>query len=101
MEFMVGDQVWPKVSTMNGVMRFGKRGKLSPWFLVLFEILRGVGEIAYELAFPPRLLLVHSLFHVSMLCKCILDKSHLFSYDSMVLGSDLTYDEEPVAILDR
>ena len=37
-EFAVGDKVLLRVSPMKGVMRFGKRGKLSPKFIGLFEI---------------------------------------------------------------
>lgn len=30
LEFEIGDMVFLKVSPMNGVMQFGKKGKLSP-----------------------------------------------------------------------
>ncbi|XP_059281380.1 uncharacterized protein LOC132035078 [Lycium ferocissimum] len=42
-----------KVSPMKGVMRFGKKGKISPRFISPFKILDCVGEVAYELALPP------------------------------------------------
>ena len=51
--FMEGDHVWLRVSTMKGVMRFGKKGKLSPRFIGPFEILSRVGEVDYKLALPP------------------------------------------------
>ena len=52
---------------MKGVMRFGKKGKLSPRYIGPFEVLKRVGEVSYELALPPGLSGVHSVFHVSML----------------------------------
>ena len=86
---------------MKGVMRFGKKGKLSPRFIGPFEILSRVGEVAYKLALPPNLSAVHPVFHVSMLQKYIPNESHVISLDSMELGPDLTYEEEPIAIFDR
>ncbi|XP_055829654.1 uncharacterized protein LOC129898957, partial [Solanum dulcamara] len=101
LEFMVGDCVWLKISPMKGVMRFGKKGKLSPRFVGPFEILRRVGGVAYKLALPPKLSAVHPVFHVSILRKYIPDESHVISYDAVELSPDLTYEEEPTVILDR
>ena len=53
----------------RGVVRFGKRGKLSPRFIGPFEILERVGTVAYRLALPPIMTCVHEVFHVSMLRK--------------------------------
>ena len=86
---------------MKGVMRFGKKGKLSPRFIGPFEILSQVGEVAYKLALPPSLLAVNPVFHVSMLRKYIPDESHVLSLDSVELGPDLAFEEEPIVILDR
>ena len=52
---------------MKGVMRFGKRGMLSQSYIGPFEVLKRVGEVAYELALPLGLSGVHPVFHVSML----------------------------------
>ena len=57
--------------------------------------------MAYKLALPPSLSAVHPVFHVSMLRKYIPDESHVLSLDSVQLGLDLTFEEEPIAILDR
>ena len=37
--FDVGDQVYLKISPMKGVMRFGRKGKLSPRYVGPYEIL--------------------------------------------------------------
>ena len=86
---------------MKGVMRFGKKGKLSPRFIGPFEILDRVGEVAYRLALPPSLSAVHPVFHVSMLRKYHGDPSHVLDFSTVQLDKDLSYEEEPVAILDR
>lgn len=67
MKFNVGDKVLLKVVPMKGIMRFGKKGKLSPRYVGPFEILDKIGEVAYRLALPPSLSNVHNVFNVSML----------------------------------
>ena len=69
LEVEVGDHVLLKVMPKRGVVRFGKRGKLSPRFIGPFEILERVGTVAYRLALPPIMIGVHEVFHVSMLRK--------------------------------
>ena len=66
-----------KVSPFKGVMRFGKRGKLSPRYIGPFEILRRYKAVAYELALPIELAAVHPVFHVSMLRKYLPDDAHV------------------------
>ncbi|WMV38029.1 hypothetical protein MTR67_031414 [Solanum verrucosum] len=101
LKFAVGDRVFLRVSPMKGVMRFWRRGKLSPRYIGLFEILRIVGEVAYELALPPAFLAIHPVFHVSMLRRYVPNESHLIQYDAVDLDDSLRYIEEPVAILAR
>ena len=50
LEFEVGDHVFLKVMPKRGVVRFGKRGKLSLRFIGPFEILERVGTVVYRLA---------------------------------------------------
>ena len=82
-------------------MRFGKRGKLSPRYIGPFEVLKRVGEVAYELALPPGLSGVHRVFHVSMLKRYHGDGNQIIRWDSVRLDENLSDEEEPVAILDR
>ena len=51
-----------KVSPMKGVMRFGKKGKLSTQYIVPYIIFRRVGKVAYELELPQELTEVHPVF---------------------------------------
>ena len=58
------------------VVRFGKRGKLSPMFIGPFEILERMGSVAYRLALPPSMSGVREVFHVSMLREYTPDPAH-------------------------
>ncbi|XP_070049849.1 uncharacterized protein [Nicotiana tomentosiformis] len=85
----------------KGITRFGKKGKLSPRFIGPFEVLRRVGEVAYEIALPPSLSGVHLVFHVSMLRRYHADMSHVLDFSTIQLDESLGYEEEPVAIVAR
>ena len=101
LEFQIGDWVFLKVSPMRGVMRFGRKGKLSPRYIGPYQIVRRIGKVAYELDLPSDLEAVHPVFHVSMLRKCIGDPSRVFPVDDIQVTEELSYEEKPVAILDR
>ena len=45
LEFEAGDHVLLKVMPKRGVVRFGKRGKLSTRFIGPFEILERIGTV--------------------------------------------------------
>ena len=62
LEFKVGDNVFLKVLPMKSMMRFGRKGKLSPRFMGPFEILERVGTLAYKVALPPSLSKIHNVF---------------------------------------
>ncbi|XP_058216694.1 uncharacterized protein LOC131327559 [Rhododendron vialii] len=101
LEFAVGDWVFLRVSPWKGVMRFKKKGKLSPRYIGPYEIIEQIGSTAYCLALPPELSRLHDVFHVSMLRKYIADPSHVLTSEPTELKEDLTYVEQPVEILDR
>ncbi|KAL5558761.1 hypothetical protein UlMin_034972 [Ulmus minor] len=101
LEFQVGDLVFLKVAPMKGIVRFGKKGKLSPRYIGPFEILEMIGKVAYKLALPSELSTVHNVFHVSMLRKYISDPSHVLESEPIEIREDLTYEEQPVQILDK
>ena len=97
--YEIGEKVFLKVSSWKKVMRFGKKGKLSPRFIGPYEVIEKVGPVAYCLALPPELENIHNVFHVSMLRRYRSNPSHVVSSDSIELRQDLTYEEEPVEIL--
>ncbi|WMV08643.1 hypothetical protein MTR67_002028 [Solanum verrucosum] len=55
LEFEVNDWVYLKISPMKGVMRFGKKWKLSPHYVGPYQILRRIDKVAYELELPSAL----------------------------------------------
>ena len=66
-QYEIGEKVFLKVSPWKKVMRFGKKGKLSPWFIGLYEVIEKGGPMTYRLALPLELEKIHNVFHVSML----------------------------------
>ncbi|CAL2228446.1 unnamed protein product [Prunus armeniaca] len=90
-----------KLSPWKGVMRFGKRGKLSPRYIGPYEITEHVGLVVDRLALPPELAQIHDVFHVTMLRKYVPDPSHILEHQPVELREDLTYEELRMQILDR
>ncbi|GKA24123.1 putative reverse transcriptase domain-containing protein [Tanacetum coccineum] len=70
---VVVEYVLLKVSPWKGVVRFGKKGKLTPRFVVPFEITERIGPVAYRLDLPEALNDVYDTFHVSNLKKFLAD----------------------------
>nr|GEV44674.1 putative reverse transcriptase domain-containing protein [Tanacetum cinerariifolium] len=101
MEFEVGDMVMLKVSLWKGVIRFGKRGKLSLRYIGPFEIIERIGPVAYKLELPKKLCGIHNTFHVSNLKKCLADENLVIPLEEIQLDDKLHFIEEPVEIMDR
>ncbi|XP_059295557.1 uncharacterized protein LOC132048893 [Lycium ferocissimum] len=98
LEFAAGDHVLLKISPMKGVIRFGKRGKLSPRYIRPFEILDRVGDVAYQLVLQPGLASAHPVFHVSMLKKYHADSPYIVRWDSIRDGKAVVrWTEEEVS----
>ena len=100
-QYVIGEKVFLKASPWKKVMRFGKKGNLSPRFIGPYEMIEKVGLVAYRLALPPQLEKIHNVFHVLMLRRYMSDPSHVVSSEMIELRPDLTYEEEPVEILAR
>ncbi|GJZ91597.1 putative reverse transcriptase domain-containing protein [Tanacetum coccineum] len=100
-KFEVGDRVLLKVSPWKVVIQFGKRGKLAPRHVGPFEILEGIGLVAYRLRLPEELSSVHNIFHVSNLKKCLADASLHVPLNEIKVDKTLRFVEEPEEIMDR
>ena len=88
LEFEVEDRVFLRLSPWKGVVRFGKRGKLSPRYIGPFEIVERIGPVAYRLDLPDELFRVHNVFHISMLHKYISDPSHVLETPEIELNDE-------------
>jgi hypothetical protein len=93
--------VFLKVSPMRGVMRFGKKEKLSHRFIGPFEITQKVGKLAYRIGLPPNLIGTYDVFHVLMLRKYIANLEVIVEYEPLGIQEGLTYVEELVRIGDK
>ena len=100
-EYEVRDKVFLKVSPWKKILRFGRKGKLSLRFIGPYKILERVGPVAYHLAIPLELAKLYDVFHVSMLRRYRYDESHILLMQDVQVQADLSYDEEPKAILAR
>ena len=98
-QYEIGEKVFLKVSPWKKVMKFGIKGKLSPRFIWLYEVIDKVGPMAYRLTSPLELENIHNVFRVSMLRRYRLDPSHVVSSKIIELRTNLTYKEEPIEIL--
>ncbi|KAF5798016.1 putative nucleotidyltransferase, Ribonuclease H [Helianthus annuus] len=101
LEFQVGDKVLLKVSPWKGVVRFIKRGKLSPRYIGPFKILKGIGPVAYQLQLPEEMAGIHDVFHVSNLKKCLADESLVVPLKDIEVNEQLKFVEKPLQIEDR
>ena len=83
------------------MIRFQKRGRLNPRYIIPFEILGRIGPVAYRLELPRDLKRIHDVFHVSMLRKYISDPSHVLEAPTVELREDLSFKIQLVGIVDQ
>jgi hypothetical protein len=85
---------------MRGLRRFKLPGKLKPRFIGPFKILEKSCELAYQLELLPQLSLVHDVFHVSQLKKCLHVPEEQIPMNDLDAMEDLSYQEYRVKILE-
>jgi hypothetical protein len=63
---------------MRGVKRFQVKGKLAPRFVGPYPTIGRIGPAAYRLKLPESMCVIHNVFHVSQLRKCLkVPESHI------------------------
>ena len=82
---------------MKGVMRFGKKGNISPIYVGPYKILKRIGKVAYELELPAKLAAVHPVFHISLLKKFLGDPTSVVPLKSVVVKDSLSYEDVQVS----
>jgi hypothetical protein len=101
LQFEVGNHVYLKVSPTKVVQRFGIKGKLAPRYIGPYEIKETCGPVAYQSKLPPHMSVVHDVFHVSQLRKCVRLPTEVLPEPELELEPDLSCQEHPVRILDQ
>ena len=76
------------------------KGKLEPLYVGHFPIIERCGPVAYRVELPPQLLVVHNIFHVSHLKKCLRVPTEVVNMENLQLEPNLVYLEHPVKIVD-
>jgi hypothetical protein len=83
------------------VKRFGVKGMLALHYIGPFLILEKCGTVAYKLDLPPSLAVVHDIFHVSQLKKCLKAPVDVMLSEVTPLEADLSYPEHLIKVLDQ
>jgi hypothetical protein len=100
LSFEVGDYVYLKVSPIRGIKRFEVKVKLAPRYIGPYQIQARRGEVAYPLNLLESLSVVHDVFHVSQLKKCLRVREEQLPTKDLEVQEDLTYIEKPTQILE-
>ena len=98
--FEEGDRVFLKVSPWKGVIRFCRKGKLSPRYIGPFKIIQKVNDQTVSLELPPELSDIHNTFNVCYLRKCKVEDDQILPLHELKVDSAKRLVEEPIEILD-
>ncbi|KAK9109934.1 hypothetical protein Sjap_017994 [Stephania japonica] len=100
LSYEVGDMVYLKVSPWKGRRGLGLR-EAAPRFIGPYRVVAKVGSVAYRLDLPAELAGIHPTFHISMLRLARTGPRPMVDVRQVDVQPDATYEERPLAILDR
>ena len=73
---------------------------MVPRYIGPFEIIETCGPVAYRIRLPSQLAVIHDVFHVSQLKKCIKVPTEILEPQDIEVEFDLSYAEYPIKVLD-
>ena len=79
------------------IIKFGKKGTLSPRYTYPYNISKRVGNVANELELQSKLAAAHTIFHISMIKKCMSDTSLIVPTENIDIKENLCYEEMPIS----
>ena len=73
---------------------------LTPWYCGPFQVLEWIGPVTYKLTLPSHIL-VHNIFHVSVLKQYVYDPKHVIQWQGIRVEPKGEVLVEPLTILDQ
>jgi hypothetical protein len=86
---------------MKGVRHFGIKGNLAPRYIAPYAIIDKYGPLSYQVELPSKLSIMHNVFYVSQLKRCLKPPIDVVIEDTIPLELDLTSKAYPTKILDQ
>jgi len=101
LEFQEGDHVFWRITLVTDVGGALKSNKLTPCFIGRYQIIKRVGEVAFQVSLPLSLSNLHSVLYVSQLRKYVPDPSNIIQMGEVQVRDNLTVEALPLRIKDR
>ncbi|GJW34619.1 putative reverse transcriptase domain-containing protein [Tanacetum coccineum] len=94
-------QIKERLKTARVLIRFGRKWKLAPIYVGLFEIIERVGPVAYRLKLPQELSGIHDTFHMLNLNKFLADANLQVPFEEIEIDDKFHFVKEPAEIVDH